>query len=181
MIEHKIIFTGTTGAGKTTAIRAVSEIEPINTDVRNTDAEFAKAMTTAGLDYGELTLENGEKLRLYGTPGQKRFNFMWQIIGRGALGVVILVDNSRPQPLADLDVYLSGFRALIDEGACVIGVGRMETHPRPGLEQYSSHLESRSILCPVVQVDVRGADDVVGVLELLLLQLESKTAGTASP
>ena len=69
MIEHKIIFTGTTGAGKTTAIAAVSEITPLNTDVRNTDPEVAKAMTTTGLDYGELTLGQNEKLRLYGMSG----------------------------------------------------------------------------------------------------------------
>jgi signal recognition particle receptor subunit beta len=179
MIEHKIIFTGTTGAGKTTAIHAVSEIVPINTDVRNTDTEFAKAMTTAGLDYGELTLDNGEKLRLYGTPGQQRFDFMWTILARGALGVVILVDNSRAHPLADLDRYLEGFRALIDEGACVVGVGRMETHPQPALEHYATHLESRGVLCPVLDVDVRTADQVVQLLDLLLLQLESKTQAPA--
>jgi len=177
VIEHKILFTGTTGAGKTTAIRAVSEVVPINTDVRNTDPEFAKAMTTAGLDYGELTLDKGEKLRLYGTPGQHRFNFMWSILARGALGVVILVDNSRPQPLDDLDAYLQGFRQLIDEGACVIAVGRLDSHPHPGLERYARHLEARHVLCPVVDTDVREAAQVVQLLELLLLQLESKTTG----
>ena len=69
MTEHKILFTGTMGAGKTTAIAAVSEIPPMRTDVRNTDDSVSKATTTVGLDYGELTLDNGEKLRLYGTPG----------------------------------------------------------------------------------------------------------------
>jgi signal recognition particle receptor subunit beta len=126
-VEHKILFTGTMGAGKTTAIAAVSEIAPIRTEVRNSDASVAKATTTVGLDYGELTLDNGEKLRLYGTPGQIRFDFMWRILARGALGLVILVDNSRPDPLADLDVYLDGFAELIEKTACVIGVGRTET------------------------------------------------------
>ena len=109
MIEHKILFSGTMGAGKTTAIAAVSEIGPLSTDVRNTDESVAKATTTVGLDYGELTLDNGERLRLYGTPGQPRFAFMWDILARGALGLVILIDNSRPDPLADLDVYLDGY------------------------------------------------------------------------
>ena len=80
MSELKILISGTTGAGKTTAIRAVSEIAPVSTDVRNTDAAVDKALTTAGMDYGELTLDNGEKLYLYGTPVQERFDFMWNIL-----------------------------------------------------------------------------------------------------
>ncbi len=175
MIEHKILFTGTTGAGKTTAIGAVSEIPPLSTDVRNTDSSVAKAMTTAGLDFGELTLENGEKLRLYGTPGQKRFDFMWRILSKGALGVVILIDNSRPDPLDDLDLYIAGFRKLIAEAACVVAVGRMESHPQPDLDQFSAHLEGRGIVCPVMPIDTRDGDQVTQLLELLLLQLESRT------
>nr|WP_272918457.1 ATP/GTP-binding protein [Delftia sp. CH05] len=60
MSELKILICGTAGAGKTTAIRAISEIAPVSTDVRNTDAAVDKALTTAGMDYGELTLDNGE-------------------------------------------------------------------------------------------------------------------------
>lgn len=174
MIEHKILFTGTTGAGKTTAIAGVSEIPPLSSDVRNTDAMFAKAMTTAGLDYGELTLDNGEKLRLYGTPGQARFDFMWKILSRGALGLIVLIDNSRPQPLEDLEVYLKGFEALIAQTGCVVAVGRLDTHPSPDLEQFAQRLATNGVVCPVVPIDVREAAQVVQLLELLLLQLESR-------
>ena len=179
MSEHKILFSGTTGAGKTTAIGAVSEIPPLSTDVRNTDLGISKEMTTVGLDYGELTLDGGDKLRLYGTPGQKRFDFMWKILSKGALGLVILIDNRQPDPLADLDMYLQGFAQLIEETACVIAVGRTETHPKPDLEQFSDHLASRGILCPVIAADVRDAPQVVQLLELLLLQLEMKTENEA--
>lgn len=178
MSDHKILFSGTTGAGKTTAIRAVSETPPMSTDVRNTDTGLSKEMTTVGLDYGELTLDNGDKLRLYGTPGQKRFDFMWTILSKGALGLVILIDNSQPDPLADLDMYLHGFKQLIADTACVIAVGRTESHPAPDLEQYASHLAARGILCPVLAADVRDAPQVVQLLELLLLQLEMKMEST---
>lgn len=174
MSDHKIIFTGTTGAGKTTAIGTISEVPPVSTDVRNTDTSVAKATTTAGLDYGELTLDNGEKLRLYGTPGQQRFDFMWKILARGALGLVILVDNSREDPLADLDVYLTGFARLISEAACVVAIGRMEHHPEPTLEHFAERLQSRGVLCPVLPVDVRDATQVTQLLDMLLLQLEIK-------
>lgn len=175
MNEHKILFTGVTGAGKTTAISAVSEIPTLSTDVRNTDSGVAKAMTTVGLDYGELTLDNGDKLRLYGTPGQKRFDFMWTILSKGALGLIILIDNSQPDPLADLDMYLTGFAQLIEDTACVVAVGRTETHSHPDMEQFATRLESRGVLCPVLPCDVREPTEVTQLLELLLLQLEAKT------
>jgi signal recognition particle receptor subunit beta len=175
VIEHKILFTGTTGAGKTTAIGVVSEVPPIRTDVRNTDPNVSKALTTAGLDYGELTLDNGEKLRLYGTPGQKRFDFMWKVLSRGALGLIILIDNSGPDPLAELDIYLTGFAQLISDAGCVVAVGRTDTHPKPDMEAYAKHLESRDVLCPVLKTDVRQPVEVIQLLELLLLQLETKT------
>lgn len=176
MSDHKILFTGVTGAGKTTAIGMVSEIAPLSTDVRNTDAGLAKQMTTVGLDYGEVTLDNGDKLRLYGTPGQKRFDFMWKILSPGALGLIVLIDNSQPQPLADLDLYLDGFAQLIADTACVVAVGRMETHPVPGLEQFATHLQSRGLLCPVIPADVRDQAQVLQLLDLLLLQLEVKNS-----
>ena len=175
MAEHKILFSGITGAGKTTAIGAVSEMPPLSTDVRNTDLGISKELTTVGLDYGELTLDAGDKLRLYGTPGQKRFDFMWKILSKGALGLIILIDNRQPDPLADLDMYLEGFKQLITDTACVVAVGRLETHPTPDLEQFSAHLASRGVLCPVLGADVRDAPQVIQMLELLLLQLEMKT------
>lgn len=173
-MEYKILFTGVAGAGKTTAIGAVSEIPPVNTDVINNDANLGKATTTVGLDYGELTLDGGDKLRLYGTPGQSRFDFMWQVLARGALGLIILIDNRRPDPFEDLDTYLEGFKDLIKTTACVVSVGRLETHPKPDLEDFAVHLESRGILCPVIPTDVRDNAQVVQLLELLMLQLETK-------
>lgn len=175
MSEHKILFSGTTGAGKTTAIGAVSDIPPLSTDVRNTDIGLSKEMTTVGLDYGELTLATGDKLRLYGTPGQKRFDFMWKILSKGALGLIILIDNRQADPLADLDMYLEGFKQLIEDTACVVAVGRTETHPSPDLEQFASHLAAQGVLCPVLATDVRDATQVVQLLDLLLLQLDMKT------
>ena len=173
MIEHKIIFTGTMGAGKTTAIGKISEIAPISTDVQNPDASVSKATTTVGLDYGELTLDNGDKLRLYGTPGQERFAFMWDILSRGALGLVILIDNSRPDPLADLDMYLDGFANLIRDSACVIAVGKMESCATPDLEAFALRSEAKGVLCPVLATDVRDRSQVVLLLDLLLTQLET--------
>ncbi|MHB1512848.1 MAG: GTP-binding protein [Acidiferrobacter sp.] len=162
------------GAGKTTAIRAISEITPITTEASNSDhGECDKEETTVAMDYGEITLETGEKLRLYGTPGQARFQFMWPILATGALGVVVLIDNSRPDPLADLELYLDAFRPLADAGAAVVGVGHMDCCPEPSLEAYMERLTALDVVVPVMPTDVRRRNDVLEMLELLLQQLEA--------
>lgn len=173
MTELKLIFTGPMGAGKTTAIRAISEIPPIATEVANTDrSEARKSETTVAMDYGELTLDSGEKLRLYGTPGQVRFDFMWRVLAQGALGVIVLVDNSRPAPLEDLARYLDAFRPMIPAGRVVVAVGRMDTHLRPSLDDYIDRLDSLGHFLPVMPADVRRREDVLAVLETLFQQIE---------
>lgn len=161
------------GAGKTTAIRAISDIEPIVTDVANHDASVAKERTTVGLDYGMLSLDNGDRIRLFGTPGQARFDFLWQILVRKALGLVILTDNSRPDPLADLAMFLDGFATQLASVPCVIGVGRLDSHPRPSLDDYADLLEARGQVFPLLQVDVRQRDDVVLLIDTLIGQIEA--------
>lgn len=172
--EYKLLFTGSMGAGKTTAIAAISEIPPVSTDVQNTDLETnAKATTTTALDYGEVTLESGDKFRLYGTPGQARFDFMWKILGVGALGVVILVDNSRPDPVADLREYLNAFADIARSSRAVIGIGRTETHERPSIDDHHQAIASFGVPIPIVSVDVRRREDVLLLLDILFHQIEA--------
>ena len=173
MREHKILITGTMGAGKTTAIAAVSEVPPVRTDVANTDASVAKATTTVGFDYGLLTLDNGDRLRLFGTPGQARFDFLWTILAKNALGLLVLVDNSRPDPLADLQAYVDGFADQLRALPCVVGVGRLGTHPFPSLDDYAAHLGEQGLAVPLLEVDVRRRDDVLLLLDALLAQVEA--------
>ncbi|MET3498187.1 GTP-binding protein [Variovorax boronicumulans] len=173
MREYKILFTGTVGAGKTTAIGCVSDAAPVVTDVRNSDVSIDKERTTVGLDFGQLTLDNGDRLRLFGTPGQARFDFLWKILVRNALGVIVLMDNSRPDPLADLAVYLDGFSEALKTIPCAIGVGRMETHPVPGLDDYAEALAAKGRVFPILGVDVRNRGDVILLIDTLLMQLEA--------
>jgi signal recognition particle receptor subunit beta len=174
MIEHKIIFTGSVGAGKTTAIQAISEIPPVCTDVSSSDPTIGKDMTTVALDYGEISLGETERLRLYGTPGQERFAFMWKILAQGALGVVILVDHTRPDPLLDLALYLDHFKALIRETACVVVVSKMDEAHSPILEDFAEIMRQRQMVCPVIQADVRDRKQVLWILDLLLVQMETR-------
>lgn len=173
MREHTIIITGSMGAGKTTAVGAVSEVLPIVIDVANHDRGADKATTTIGFDYGQLTLDNGDRVRLFGTPGQSRFSFVWQTISQGALGLIILTDNSRPAPLADLNLHLDGFAHEISSMPCVIGVGRSAQHEVPSLDRYAAEIHRAGHLFPVVPVDVRKKEDVIMLIDVLLSQVEA--------
>lgn len=174
MKEYKLVFTGTTGAGKTTAIAAISEAPPVKTDVANTDETINKESTTVGLDFGQISLANGDRLRLFGTPGQTRFDFMWKILVKDAFGIIILIDNSRPDPLSDLDLYINGFEHELLTIPCVIGVGRTEKHAHPSLDDFSNALEKRNLILPVIPVDVRSAEDVNTLISILMAQTEAE-------
>lgn len=174
MAEYKLLITGPMGAGKTTAVAAISEVPPVVTDVQNNDTSVAKDRTTVGLDFGELTLENGDTLRIFGTPGQARFAFMWDILAKGAIGLIILTDNSTADPGADLELYLENFSELIARTACVIGVGRSDTHPTPSIDALAIVAQAKGVICPILPVDARERDQVLMLLDLLLAQLESK-------
>lgn len=180
MREYKILFAGTMGAGKTTAIGAISEIPPASTEAINSDrVSFDKATTTVAMDYGEITLEGGDKLRLYGTPGQARFDFMWQILGAGALGVILLVDGSRPDPSADLHEYATRFADLIRRSAGVVGLGRVDPDQTEVLESLQLTLEALDLPLPVFCCDVRDRDSVLLLLEALLSQIEAACPDSA--
>ena len=96
----KIVVTGPFAAGKTTLIRTISEITVLSTERGITDDTKArKAETTVAMDFGRITIDRDLVLYLFGTPGQERFDFMWEILGEGMLGYVLLVDASRPETL----------------------------------------------------------------------------------
>lgn len=169
----KIIFTGPMGAGKTTAIGAISEIPPISTDVHCSDeTKLRKETTTVAMDYGYITLEDGTRIHLYGTPGQQRFDYMWTILTKGGIGLVLLIDNTSPNPLADLEFYLEAFKEFIEQTAAVIGITRMDMSSRVTLDDYANKLLERGQIFPVFEVDVRHANDVHILIHALLAILQ---------
>ncbi|MEM7737430.1 MAG: ATP/GTP-binding protein [Deinococcota bacterium] len=93
----KLVVSGPVGAGKTSFVQSLSETEVVETDEVASE-DIGKDRTTVALDFGTLTLD-GIPLYLFGTPGQDRFDFMWEILCEGALGMILLVAGDRPKDL----------------------------------------------------------------------------------
>jgi len=171
--DHKIIFTGPVGAGKTTAIASISDIEPIRTDEAASDmTQKRKPNTTVAMDYGMIRLGTKEKVHLYGTPGQERFDFMWDILTKGGIGLVLLLDNTRPAPFEDMRFYINAFRGFIDSTRLVVGVTQMDAQPTPTIEEYVRQMKELDLSAPVFEVDARQREDVSTLIRALLLSIE---------
>lgn len=96
----KLVISGDVNSGKTTFITAISEIEPITTDEEATDeVRNLKEKTTVAMDFGQLTIDEDLVLHIYGTPGQDRFDFMWDLLSENAFGVIFLADSTSPESI----------------------------------------------------------------------------------
>lgn len=171
--DLKIIFSGPVGAGKTTAICSISDTPPIKTDELASDmTKNRKSQTTVAFDYGVMNLDGNEKIHLYGTPGQERFDFMWDILSKNALGLVILIDNTRKDPLRDLVFFLESFDSLIKETSLSIGVTQMDKSRMPSLSTYNIKLRELKIAAAVFEVDARSKSDVSILVQSLLYSVD---------
>jgi signal recognition particle receptor subunit beta len=179
MADHKIIISGPVGAGKTTAISVLSDINPIITDEAASDMTLdRKQRTTVALDYGLMKLGDAERVHLYGTPGQERFSFMWEILTEGGIGLVLLIDNTRKEPFRDLQFFLDAFKGFINSTSVTIGVTRMDEKASPAIDDYHQHITSLGWpKLPVLEVDAREREDMSLLVQSLLFSLDPTLAG----
>jgi small GTP-binding protein len=163
----KIVVTGPFAAGKTTLIRTISEITVLSTEKGITDeTRSRKTDTTVAMDFGRITIDRDLVLYLFGTPGQDRFDFMWEILGEGMLGYVLLVDADRPDSLDEATGILQAFRTMANV-PFVVALNRAEGIDEDEERRVRDALDLEPHV-PVVPCDATDRESVKAVLLALL-------------
>jgi Predicted GTPase len=167
----KIVVAGGFGAGKTTTVATISEIEPLSTDaamtvvgegIDPTDFTPQKTETTAALDFGRITFLDDLVLYLFGTPGQQRFAFMWDELARGAMGAIVIGDTRRlAESFPAIDYFEQRSLPFVVGINCFDGV-RLHT-----VEQVREAISVGGDV-PIELFDARERSSVKEILEVLV-------------
>jgi small GTP-binding protein len=170
----KMVITGPFSSGKTEFIRSISEIEVVSTE-RGMQAGTAEALekeaTTVAMDFGRITVDDDLVLYLFGTPGQRRFDFMWEILAEGMLGFIVMVDSAKPETFREAKSILETFRAYAPTPYVV--AANKQDHPdawAPEDLRIALRIEPEVKLLPCIAKEKDSVRDVL--LELLYTILE---------
>ncbi|MYW68002.1 ATP/GTP-binding protein [Streptomyces sp. SID8379] len=177
----KVVIVGGFGVGKTTMVRSVSEIRPLNTEetmtqagqgIDDLDGVGAKTSTTVAFDFGRITLDARNVLYLFGAPGQERFWFLWDRLFSGTLGAVVLVDTRRLE-----DSFYAIDRLEHHRTPFIVAHNDFGGPPHT-LEQLREALDLDPEV-PLVQCDARSRESSKGVLISLVEHLKTLYAPQA--
>jgi len=170
MQSVKVVVTGPFDAGKTTFIKAVSEITVLSTERQVSDGPGeGGGETTVAMDFGRITVSDDVVLYLFGTPGQSRFSFMWETLSEGMLGFVLLVDAADPGTFDDAKDMIAFFTEMSDV-PFVVAANKIHPEEVERLRNVRDEIGLADEV-PLLAVDARDKESVKSVLLGLLYEI----------
>lgn len=173
-VAHQVVFVGPFGVGKTTALRAVSDIPVVNTDVASSEVSAeamaqGKTTTTAGFDYGEWRFPDDTRVSLIGVPGQDRFEAMWDVMLPRSSAIVLWLYGDRDPQLLECAKWLNALAQRQAVSRLAVAVTRTSSEAaRTPLERYRDMISRYHPLAPVMTADPRRPTDVLQVITMAL-------------
>ena len=168
----KLLFAGPVGAGKTTAIRSLSDTDPVSTEAALSEAGAAgKTTTTVAFDYSTVLIDDDFTVHLYGIPGQDRFDFMRPIVANGALGAIVLLDATSRTLRADCVHWLQSLQGIAQGLRFVIGITKADMAPAFSLGDVREGMRQCGVMAPALSIDPRQPAQCEQLVRALLSSL----------
>ena len=178
----KVVITGPFSAGKTTLIQTISEVAIVGTERAVSDeSRNVKSRTTVAMDFGRITFADDLSLFLFGTPGQRRFEVMWEILSEGMIGFILLVNAADPRSVEEASHILDQFRRYADV-PYVVGVSHLDD---AGLTPDAAFGRIREVLelpasIDVIACDPRSRESVKGLMLHILMGVMGRLEAAAA-
>ena len=179
----KVIIAGPVGSGKTTALQTLFGANLLSTSARYSEAQSAerKSTTTVAMDYGVIAWPDGKsRLHLYAIPGQERFQFMWEILGKNTDGLIVLIDAKRPRPTAAMHLYLDKILPLLNRAIGVVALNKLNAKERNTLD-LPPYLRHGDLRLRLTTTDTRDQEEVLALLRLLMAEMAHELYPATAP
>jgi len=172
---YKILVAGSFGSGKTTFVKTLSEIDPLLTEKKISSPESVdgdKTTTTVAMDMGKIKINDDLEVHLFSAPGQARFSFMIDILQKGIIGAIILVDATNPRSVKEAE-ELAKYIYKNYEIPIVYAVTKLDKPNAKSLDEIKAYLEDDENV-KVVPLDPRdkkmSKKTLLELLEMILQQ-----------
>jgi len=171
----KLAFFGNVGAGKSQVIKTLSEIKPIDTDVEST-LNIGKKMTTVGIDYGRIHLDNQTVLGLYGVPGQSRYKFLWESVVQSLWCISFLFKFGSKPDLESIETLLNFFYPKHGHIPFLVGITHSENCSDLELQEFTLPIQelfiARNLHGPIIKLNPKcekSSIEFLGIANTLVL------------
>ncbi|MGC8791135.1 MAG: GTP-binding protein [Desulfurella sp.] len=172
MAIYKIIVTGSFNSGKTEFIKCISEIDPITTDkpVTEEGLKDIKSFTTVAIDFGTITIDKDIIINIYATPGQERFKFIYDILEKNALALIVLGDITSKESVSNMYKYYREFMK-IKRLPAVFALTKKDLPNRIDDKVIEQLLSNKPKDIPLIKISNKNKEEVKQAILLALEQL----------